>query len=221
MTLPLGFVCDTCNQYFGSKVEADVLRSPPFSIERPGAGLRTKKGKWSRFDGDGYSLMASGYRDQLLICSQPGRTEAFDLLNQHGPIVISPPPGNWDLFARFFLKMGLELLVGGGAVDPFASAFDAARDCARTGRGVRNWDVASGISPDRGALYISSREDEFGQLDTHQLYQYEIGVMHNGDAVLNFIFGTHVFACNLTQPSLAEYLIGFNAMNSFQLRSRF
>lgn len=43
-TLEPGFVCDFCNQYFGSKVESYVLNIPPFNIERVATIVKTKKG---------------------------------------------------------------------------------------------------------------------------------------------------------------------------------
>jgi len=69
-------------------------------------------------------------------------------------------------------------------------------------------------------LLISKRVDEIGPLETRQLYEYGLGVMESGDVMFQFIYGTTVFAINLSRPPATEYIVGFNLINSFALRSR-
>jgi hypothetical protein len=216
--LPQGVVCDSCNQYFGAKLEKQVLACPPFSIERLAGSIRTKKGKFPRWEGNGLSLFATGYWDQLLFISRD-RTSRFV---QDGILEVPAPSQYADLMARFLLKLGLGLLATQEeGIDPYASRFDAARTCARHGKGADAWDVGYGRYPRRHDLILGTREDEYGPIEKRQVYQYEMGVMADGDVVFFFTFFIHCFACNLSQPGLSEYLRLFNALNEFTLQGRF
>jgi len=61
--LPLGSVCDWCNQYFARKVERAVLESPTFRLIRASMEVPSKRGRvpnWEPGDGTvrpGYRLM--------------------------------------------------------------------------------------------------------------------------------------------------------------------
>jgi len=217
LVLDRGFVCDPCNQYFGSKIESEVLASPPFNIERTAFAIPTKKGKLAWYDGDGFSLHSTGSANRLFVVGYEDLSKAYRLLDS-GLVVVETPPSYGDLLARFFLKVGIELLLFSESPDPYSTKFDLARRCARFGDRSQEWDVASGIYPHREHLKLSARTDELGKLETRQIYQYEIGVMASGDVVLSFVFTQHVFACNLSRPSLDEYLLGFNVHNTFMLR---
>lgn len=223
LTLPLGVVCDRCNQYFGAKVESSVLARPPFGVERVGQAILTKKGKHPKYDEKGLSLLSTGFWDQVLVIVPDisDRTKAERLLSSPGifyPEAVAP--GHTELLVRFLLKVGLELASLADGVNPYDSGFDAARKCARFGDAARHWDFGYGLYPRRRDLKLSSRVDEFGPLETRQLYQYEMGIMPSGDLVFCFVFVTHVFACNLNRPFIAEYLLGFNSINDFTLKSR-
>jgi hypothetical protein len=43
--LPVGIVCDSCNQYFASKVEKKVLELPYFRSVRHRSRIKSKKGR--------------------------------------------------------------------------------------------------------------------------------------------------------------------------------
>jgi len=219
LILDPGFVCDPCNQYFGSKVESKVLASPPFNVERTAFAIPTKKGRLPRYDGDGFSLLPTGYTNRLLVVGYGDLSKGYRVLDSN-LLVVDPPPGYGELLARFFLKVGLELLLFSEEMDPYSKEFDLARRCSRFGIRAHEWDVASGAYPQRGHLKVSTRTDELGELETHQIYQWDMGVMASGDVVLSFAFTQHVFACNITRPPLDEYLLGFNARNVFTLHSR-
>ena len=54
--LPVGAVCDSCNQYFSRKVERQVLESPMFRHIRAGMEVLSKRGRvpgWEPADGIG------------------------------------------------------------------------------------------------------------------------------------------------------------------------
>jgi len=216
--LPPGFVCDSCNQYFGSKLEREVLAVPPFNVERVAAAIRTKKGRYAKMDSPDVSLYSTGFWDQLVFSGHTDWCKRTFMTPDRGFLLIDPHPRQRELVARFLLKMGLELLLFAEAEDPYARQFDAARNCAREGRSAKDWEVAYGLYPKRGDLVTNRREDEIGPLETRQIYQYEMGAMPSGDRILMFLFINHCFACNLSRPALDEYLAGFNAINQFELR---
>ena len=120
--------------------------------------------------------------------------------------------------SRFLLKIGLELLLFTESDDPYDRHYDRARECARFGDGYLDWQVGYAQYPNRSELVTARREDELSPLETRQIYQYEMGVMPNGDRIFCFAFITHCFACNLSQPHLDEYIEGFNRMNDFHMK---
>ena len=215
--LPVGFVCDLCNQYFGSKVEAAVLGSPPFNVERAVGAIRTKKGKFAKFESAATSLYSIGFWDHAVFIGQGDWLQ--NTSDNHGNRIlwVDSHPQQRKLFARFFLKLGLELLLLSTVEDPYAAKYSAARECARRGHRADGWEVAYGVYPSRSDLVIAKREDEFGPLETRQIYQYEMGAMSSGDIVLSFTFINHCFACNLSQPSITDYVSEFNARNDFNM----
>jgi hypothetical protein len=220
IVLDRGFVCDQCNQYFGSKVEAKVLGNPPFSLERMAFAVPSKKGKLVAYHGDGFSLYSTGSSNRLAIVGYGDLSKANMMLDNGMVVVAGPDSSQVDLLARFMLKMGVELLCRAEEVDPYDDHFRSARRCARYGDRARKWDVAYGIYPRRSDLLISIRTDELGDLEEHQIYQYELGIMPDGDVVFCFAYTQHVFACNLSRPVLDKYIEAFNAKNLVQLNSR-
>ena len=60
--LPKGFVCDSCNQYFGSKVEQSIMASPPFNLERVAASIKTKKHRYAKYADSSLVLQSEGFR---------------------------------------------------------------------------------------------------------------------------------------------------------------
>jgi hypothetical protein len=133
---------------------------------------------------------------------------------------LNPEWAHPNLLVRFLLKMGLELFAMAESVTPYESRFNAARECARFGTAADHWDFAIGLYPDRDDLLTAARVDEYGPLETRQMYQYGLGVMASGDVLFNFVYATSVFAVNLSRTSALEYIMGFNDRNSFTLDSR-
>lgn len=218
LVLPPGLVCDGCNQYFGSKVEQEVLGKAPFAVARVSQAIRNKKGRHPSVGTDGLSLRSLGFWDRLLFRSDPPHRSIWPL--QGGRLALNPQWVHPDLLVRFLLKVGLELLALSDDVDPFSSMFDGARECARRGHRAGGWDFALGIYPKRSDLIISKRTDDFGPLETRQIYQWGLGVMESGDVMFNFIFETMMFAANLSRPPSLEYILGFNKLNPFCIESR-
>jgi len=216
--LPLGFVCDPCNQYFGSKLEQQILQRAPFGVERVAQAIKSKKGRYPRVGNSALELQSTGYWDRFTVRSNSPHSSLVRLPN--GTMVLNPQWATPNELARFLLKVGLGLLALADTVDPYAATFDAARSCARFSRKVANWDFALGLYPNRSKLTTLIRSDHLGPLETRQIYQYELGIVNSGDVILNFVFATNVFAVNLSRPPILEYVIEFNRFNSFSLKSR-
>ena len=216
--LPPGYVCDPCNQYFGSKLEQTVLFKAPFGIERVAQAIKSKKGKYPLIENGPLGLKSTGYWDHFIFCSEPPHSSLLRLPD--GQIALDPEWASPNEIARFLLKMGLGLLAIEDDNVPYDPAFNAARCCARFGQDAENWDFALGLYPDRKELTTFIRYDQIGPLETRQIYQYGIGVMASGDMMFSFVFATSVFAINLSRQSALEYILGFNNGNSFNLTSR-
>jgi hypothetical protein len=204
--VPKGFVCDACNQYFGSKIEKQIMASPPFNVERVRASIKTKKHGYSKYVENDLLLLSNGFWDHLLFAMSPERYDSI-FNDNRGVLWVDTPSNYVILLARFLIKMGLELLVLTDKLDAYSSSFDRARRCARFGEGAISWEVAYGRYPTRDDLVKSKRFDEDGPLETRQIYQYEMGCMlPNGECQLVFNYLGHCYACNLSKPSLQEYI---------------
>jgi hypothetical protein len=210
-----GFVCDTCNQYFGSKIEHFVVNAPPFGVERVRLDIKTKRGKHPKFVSPPHiELHPTPMQDQVVLAASPAY---WNLLQSQPYLLLPHTPRNDFLLARFLLKIGLELLILFTEVDPYTSIFDNARRYARAPRYNDGWQIGYGLYPRKEDLVISVREDELSPIITQQLYQYDMGIMPNGDAIFSFIYRTHIFSCNLSNPSIEDYVQGFNALNNLSL----
>lgn len=204
--VPKGFVCDACNQYFGSKIERQIMASPPFNVERVKASIKTKKHGYSKYVDDDLLLLSHGFWDHTICAMSPERYNSIFYDNQ-GVLWVRTPPNYIILLVRFLIKMGLELLVLSDTLDVYSKAFDQARRCARFGEGAISWEVAYGRFNKKDNLVISKRVDEHGPLETRRLYEYEMGCMlPNGECQLVFNYLGHCYACNLSKPSFQEYI---------------
>jgi len=208
--VPKGFVCDACNQYFGSKLEKQIMASPPFNVERVRASIRTKKHGFSKYADDDLILLSHGFWDHALCSMSPERHKTI-FQDNRGVLWVKTLPNYIILLARFLIKMGLELLVISDTLDGYSTAFDKARRCARFGEGAISWEVAYGRLPNENDLVISRRFDEYGPLDIKRLYEYQMGcLLPNGECQLLFNYRGHCYACNLSKHSIREYLDKFN-----------
>lgn len=218
LVLPVGFVCDKCNQYFGSKVENKVISEPPFILERLGYIVKTKKGKLPKYEArKGLHIVPSSLADTLLFVADNSYVDHYHASLGRQPFIIYQSEHVTSNLARFLIKIGLEIMID-SAVDPYSPVFNAARKHARWGRFGKKWQVGYAFYPRREDLEISTRHDEFGSLVTRQLYEYSMGFLPSGDISMSFIYGQHIFACNLSQPSISEHLIGFNLGNDITMQ---
>jgi hypothetical protein len=218
LVLPRGVVCDACNQYFGSKIESTVLQKAPFGVERVMQAVATKRGKSPLYRGKDIVLGSTGAHDRIGMLSVPPHRELRATRDKR--LLLIPEWCDDDRLVRFLLKVGLEALVSTQRMDGLQPRFDAARECARYGRRAGEWDYAFGVHPHRSHLLLSSRVDGDEVYETHQIYEYSVGIMQSGHVSFCFVHRTSVFAVNLSAPTCTEYISGFNALNSFKLVSR-
>jgi len=52
------------------------------------------------------------------------------------------------------------------------------------------------------------------------VYEFQLGGLHSGDVIFQFMYSTMLFGVNLSRPPALEYIMGFNERNSFALESR-
>ena len=115
-TLPKGAVCDSCNNYFASKIEKHVLESGEFKHLRSNQVIKNKKGKFQEvtmlFEGQPVRVRRT---DTLNFSIHPND---FDKLESHiqsknGGTLMLPVSGDTPSkhhMSRFLAKMGLEAL---------------------------------------------------------------------------------------------------------------
>lgn len=134
-----GVTCDSCNQYFGHKVESRALRSFPFTCFRVLQGVRSKKGALPNFAAMIGTVHASGV---------PGVVQVDPRSEKIGRMIADGQVTQFRLLAeiteplavcRMLLKIGLEQL-GKHFYEVAASErVGAAREFARRPRRGDRW----------------------------------------------------------------------------------
>jgi len=215
LLLPIGFVCDICNQYFGTKLEKPVLAIAPFAFERTALNIPNKKGRSPSFSQSPYyALHPTGFRDVFVLAGQRFVLDAA--LSGQSISIPQAPDEDW-LIARFLLKMGLELMLFTDTIDPYEGQFDSARRFARAPDLTATWQYAFGNYPRRDDLihHSSMRDDETWINET--LYQHSAGVMPTGEIGFSFLYRDHYFATYLNSSQCEQYVQQFNLSNEFRL----
>jgi len=136
--LPVGLLCDRCQNCFGSEVEQQALDDYPFSFFRVFLGVPTKKGfaPWFR-----------SWEGVIRASLRPGTlgydpAPYFEEATQEGrktQIRLLAHPQKPEMVCRFLLKMGLEVVASDSPEDVFGTKFDAARNYALSGSKKRPW----------------------------------------------------------------------------------
>ena len=155
--LPLGYVCDKCNNYFAREVEKPFLELPELRLLRFQEAIPNKKNKMPVIDG----LLNGNYPIKLkrklshdeVVNEVEVPTETMDkILKTSGETTIIVPaftnemlPPNNSITSRFLAKMALEALadklkdIENSLEDLInGSQFDMLRNHARLGR-IKNW----------------------------------------------------------------------------------
>lgn len=151
--LSKGIVCDSCNNYFGNKIEKNVLEMPYFKSLRSRIMIENKKGKIPRISGftknkeeveitfslNGDNTLEVLYKDE----------KTLETLLSHNEIYvpfIPEPPENDLLISKFIGKIAIEALAKRvSSVEDWQNDFieneslDQLRDFVRYGKGYSIW----------------------------------------------------------------------------------
>lgn len=116
-TLQKGIVCDSCNNYFGNKIEKVVLEMPYFKSLRARLMISNKKGKIPKISGftkdkDIIEIRYSTHRNNILEVVYKDDKTLKSILNSNELYVplISEPPQNDMYISKFLGLIALEAL---------------------------------------------------------------------------------------------------------------
>ena len=136
-----GIVCDSCNQYFGSKVERPALEDFPLNVIRLFNGIVTKKKKWSTLNHYHGLLRASPIIGLIGIDPLSEAIEEALLQGRISQLRILAETSNPIALCRLMLKIGLEAIAHESISTCLASKYDGARQFARAPRPGSSWWV--------------------------------------------------------------------------------
>ena len=154
--LPSGLVCDSCNQYFGSKVEQEALQSFPFLPFRLLLGIPTKKKRLPEMNSTIGRLKAGGLPGLIGLDPTSSELEAKIVSGEVSRVTILAEVTKPLAVCRFLLKMGLEVVAADSADDARTSKFDNARNFARSPSKGKNWWFL--LHTEHEALFSKFRE---------------------------------------------------------------
>jgi hypothetical protein len=215
MTLPPGIVCDVCNSYFGRKVEAPFLDSPPIKGLRHTQGLANKRGRIPDLevvidDGTVGQLTVSRHdpiRRSLAVPEDTLRRVLLGDQSSHHMWFPTPDSVQPDRqVARFVAKAGLELVAERNLDFPLGLAMlmqapelEMCRRFARYGDGPKVWELRVGPLYEPDHMFIDTLPD--GQ----RVWEMDLLIIDEEFMIFAMsIFGLE-FVINLTGPTLAPY----------------
>lgn len=138
--LPQDTVCDSCNHYFGAKVESKVLQDYPFNVLRLFSGVCTKKKKWAGLNHPIGRLKASPCDRVIGLDPSNDEVEHQLLTGNRTQFRIIAETENPLLMCRFLLKVALECVARDCILDAMKVSYAEARRFARNPhRGDRWW----------------------------------------------------------------------------------
>jgi hypothetical protein len=192
--LPRGFVCDDCNQYFGTKVEKDALSIPIISYMRAWLSQPSKKGKHHLHEGHNFAIIGSD-DGWPLFSFAPKKYER--VLDGTGRFFIIPALVTGS-FVRLLLKSGLELLANNYEFDVYSSEFDEARKIARFPAKGAVWPFGY-THLDLKDTIEAEGEDSEGWYQIRLVYQFSIAQDLESKVIMfAFLYGHYVFLIPLT-----------------------
>lgn len=151
--LPMGVVCDSCNNYFGSKIEKIVLEMPYYTSLRSRLLIENKKGKNTRMQGFtengesieiGYSI--DGNNTFEVVCKDDKTYKSFINSKELYVPLIPEPPRNNVYLSKFLGLIALEALAQRvSSIKNWQEDFvennslDELRNFVRYGKGYAMW----------------------------------------------------------------------------------
>lgn len=137
--LPPDTVCDSCNHYFGVKVESKVLQDYPFNVLRLFSGVRTKKKKWAAINHPIGKLKASPYDSVIGLDPIDEEVERQLVISDRTQLRIIAETDSPLLMCRFLLKVALECVARDSVIDAMKVRYAAARRFARNPHKGDSW----------------------------------------------------------------------------------
>lgn len=123
-------VCDSCQNYFGSKIERYVLDDYPFNHVRTFGAIPTKKGKMPYFD-DRLEGRFQRDRDGFLSYTPAPHFERALLSGQKTRMSLLAETRTPEKLCQFLVKMGLELISERVNLEVYGDKYNAARKFSR------------------------------------------------------------------------------------------
>jgi len=202
--LPNDTVCDSCNHYFGAKIESKVLRDYPFNVLRLFSGVRTKKKSWAALNHPIGKLKASPYDRIIGLDPSDDETEHRLLAGNRTQFRIIAETENPLLMCRFLLKVALECVARDCLLDALKVKYAEARRFAR--------------NPHRGdSWWFMYRHDPVADGGQNTKTQAEIVELQGVEMGLITIFGCNFFvpldpkivydAADLQEPEYRYFLV--------------
>lgn len=221
--LPVGIVCDTCNNYFARKVEGPVLNSPFFRTLRSEQFLMSKKGRPAQVS----SILGPNLTKINLAFPEPENDENKTLS------VIIPNPHEWDNMLKqfesekngtFYVPICSEL-PSYGHMDRFLSKvaveamalrlmsddellndmieheqIDIIRNYARYGKGVKSWPYSQRIIYPKNKIYISKSGKTY-----QKIFEFDLLLTPKKECYFILcLFGIE-FSINMAGPNIEGY----------------
>ncbi|MCA9045461.1 MAG: hypothetical protein KDA69_14130, partial [Planctomycetaceae bacterium] len=209
-----GIVCDSCNNYFATKVEQPVLESPRFRHKRGMHAIPSKRGRFPSVPGLAPpDISVELHRERRtgtphIVIRNDDDSSAVDRFfkfTQDGGGVLffpsggTPPPKN--IFARFLAKMALEAIAqrladtdGGINYVVTEAQFDPIRDFARRGSHL-NWPY------NERRIYPEDQIDGEGQI----LHEYDFLVTDQSEWYFVIAILGVEYSINLGGPEIEGY----------------
>ncbi|SMR71926.1 HNH endonuclease [Aliiroseovarius halocynthiae] len=132
-------VCDSCNHYFGSKIESKVLQDYPLNMLRLFSGVTTKKKKWASIDHPLGKLKASPYDSVIGLDPISEEAENLVLSGKISQFRVVAETKNPLLMCRFLLKVALECVARDTALDAITIKYREPRRFARNPKVGDRW----------------------------------------------------------------------------------
>lgn len=208
-------VCDKCNQYFGTKIEAFVLGKTPLAFWRTFLGIRKKRGRLPHVDlsqpkEQKGSWPASHPRHNTLVGFTCHHDYSVSVDVGDSEIAKGIADGTRRQFTfvftplvlfrmgQFLCKVGLELLCLDNPETARSTVFDRARDYARKGSSSL-WPIFHGQS---GSLQELKKRhsDQQGLLEEVFCYQYSLVEVASQYTLVVLTVGTDVWVVCLNDP---------------------
>lgn len=214
--LPVGVVCDRCNNYFSNKIEKPLMELSYFVSVRHRNSIENKKG---RIPVDHGLLVSTDSFKVSLHKGKEGNSISFDNEKAYESLkatgkgkfiaLVNEAPPNDNLFVSKFLgKVAIEALTKiaidvDGALEDITKnrTLDLLRNYVRFGKSVKLWPYSLRRVYSEAQLFTdNSGESPYELLNEYQLFQTDTNIWH----LCLVMFGIE-YCINLCEPTISTY----------------